>query len=285
MVMKSSKSLMMALLVLICTSFSATCGNSVKQTDVPESPVKSCDFNFSLMSAKANYKCVGSNSYDVPLFYTIEASLQWPTKIGNNDIRILQDSILEKMFDKPKPTVDASLTNFIAHPDLYGDKCRLVKIDSVPDASEDNKVLSSSVKSNIIYVSDRFASFRFFFFEYSGGAHGNYGSNFLNYDVQNNRVLSLKDIFIPGSDAKVIDAIKQGLCNKFNVDSVAQLPEELSLDQLYITNIFYLSENTINFVYQPYEIGPYAMGEIEVPVNAYEFDDILTPLAKKLLKQ
>lgn len=58
--------------------------------------------------------------------------------------------------------------------------------------------------------------------------------------------------------------------------------------QLYVDSIpgystIRIADNDIYFVYQPYDIAPYARGVVEIPVGIYELVDALSPLGRKAL--
>ncbi|WP_368506410.1 RsiV family protein [uncultured Duncaniella sp.] len=47
----------------------------------------------------------------------------------------------------------------------------------------------------------------------------------------------------------------------------------------------YISGNTLYFHYDPYEIGPYAMGSVDVAVYPYEIERFLQPSVIRLFDQ
>jgi hypothetical protein len=51
------------------------------------------------------------------------------------------------------------------------------------------------------------------------------------------------------------------------------------------TDNFYITQNGIGFVYMPYEIGPYAMGEIEIFIPFFELTEYLTSTIRALIKK
>ena len=47
---------------------------------------------------------------------------------------------------------------------------------------------------------------------------------------------------------------------------------------------FYLTGKGLGFMYNPYEIGPFAMGEIDLFISFKDLDEFLQPAFKNLLQ-
>ena len=111
-------------------------------------------------------------------------------------------------------------------------------------------------------------------YSYSGGAHGLYYTELHSYSVQSASGLHLDKIFREGTTATLTDLITA----------------EVDPDRLYVadepvapTENFALTPEGVLFDYPPYEIGPYASGEIEVLLPYSELKDLLTPEAQQLV--
>lgn len=105
------------------------------------------------------------------------------------------------------------------------------------------------------------------YYQYTGGAHGNYYRETVNLDLVNEKELSLKELFA-GSDAymQVLtdEILKQMANEKDNL-----FPEALENFKASDDLNFYLTDDAIVFYFNPYEIAPYARGivEYEIPYN------------------
>lgn len=113
---------------------------------------------------------------------------------------------------------------------------------------------------------------------YSGGAHGNYGSELFSYDLKLKKPLAIQDILKPGYE-KALTPHLAAAARRW-----AGLGPLDALD-----SVFFVENNTVPFTknvgitgkglifnYVPYEIGAYALGEIRLFVP---FSDI-KPLMK-----
>ena len=95
-------------------------------------------------------------------------------------------------------------------------------------------------------------------YQYTGGAHGMMYSRCFSYDVEAGKRLGIGDVFRKGYEKDLKTAINLAARKKYRVKN---LSEVLLVDEIEVTNNFFLSGKGICFVYQPYEIGPFSMGE------------------------
>lgn len=112
---------------------------------------------------------------------------------------------------------------------------------------------------------------------YEGGAHGINQHLTLNFEQSTGRQLMLADIFVPGYEQRLSDLLQKALCEHVGVSSINELKDQgylYSMDMFPSEN-FVLGEETITFIYNPYEIAPYEKGSIELTLSYSELDDIL----------
>lgn len=261
-----------------------------KRTPAVPVKVEVSNFDFNQLTKKAGkgFLLEGDHNYgDTVSVYTMNtATIQWPTKIGNNDLTVLQDSVSHTAFGVNTLMIDSLIQHFVSHPLGYED-FPLKEVDSIPYSDANNRVLSNNVNARIKYMNDKLLVYKFEFDSYSGGAHPSYAASFINYDVRNNSLLSFKDIFKEGCDSELLNIIKKKLCEKYYVDSISQLPEisGIFVDEIFVTRNIFLTEDGVTFFYNPYDIGPWAIGVVEVPVEYYELDACLTPKATVFFKR
>ncbi|PHI20432.1 hypothetical protein CEQ90_08200 [Lewinellaceae bacterium SD302] len=94
------------------------------------------------------------------------------------------------------------------------------------------------------------------FYFFGGGAHGIYGTSYLNFTTQPAKSLSLDDVFTKSDTMTLGPLLMEHLEDK----------ERLYTDEEPVppTQNFCLTELGVIFCYPPYEIGPYAAGQIEI---------------------
>lgn len=104
--------------------------------------------------------------------------------------------------------------------------------------------------------------------EYTGGAHGNYMTTFLNMDLTLMRPLRLDDLFVGEYQDALTDLIWNQLMASNKVTTHEAL-EDLgygSTGDIAPTENFFLSKEGITFYYNVYEITPYSMGPVKVAI-------------------
>ncbi len=104
---------------------------------------------------------------------------------------------------------------------------------------------------------------------YLGGAHGSYVVGYYNFDKNTGKLLNIKDIVPADKEMLVMRAMEEQLCKDWEAKDLADLQEKTGitmLGDLYLTNNFLLKNDSILFLFNQYEIAPYAAGLISVTV-------------------
>jgi len=112
---------------------------------------------------------------------------------------------------------------------------------------------------------------------YEGGAHGISQHLTINFEQLTGRQLMLSDVFVPGFESRLSAILQKALCTYVGVGSVNELKSQgylYSMDMFPSEN-FILGEESITFIYNPYEIAPYEKGSIELTLSHSEIDDLL----------
>ncbi len=108
---------------------------------------------------------------------------------------------------------------------------------------------------------------------YSGGAHGYYYENYKNFNLKTNKTYQLNDLFST-IDAKNWEPI---LLKNYLKD----YEEELLFEkEIPLNSNFYFDGKEITFVYNQYEIGPYAAGVFYIKIPFAEISKYLKPQFK-----
>lgn len=144
---------------------------------------------------------------------------------------------------------------------LYLDCCRevlsyLEEDEYIPKTATTQEFASTY---EIVYADARYVSYRATEYEYLGGAHGSTTITVLTIDRKTGRELKLED-FIPKEKQGALQrALREGAIQKLG----GKYP---LLHEVEITDNFYLAEDGLHFIYNRYEIAPYAAGAIEVVI-------------------
>ena len=198
-----------------------------------------------------------------------------------DEYKSLQSAILKAVFGE-KINTNASFysisENFL-NTHLDGESNERPQLTSnVPDEDWMTQVIKSTgeLKSQnanlIVYETSDYVY-------YAGAAHGMYGVSYLNYYIPSNKALKDSDILLTSKKSLITKAIRR------NARKVADaLYNSNDFSGIVYSETFYISTKGITFVYQPYEIGPYGSGVIEITVPKSHLAGCLTPLGKKLIK-
>ena len=133
---------------------------------------------------------------------------------------------------------------------------------------------SKNIRSKVMFNKDGVLVYKVDTYEYTGGAHGNQTSLFLNFDLLTGKKIHLKDLFKDGYEQELTRLLLAELEKQNKVTTESELEDigYFITEPLSPTENFYLNEDGLSFFYNVYEIAPYVMGttEIKVPFSAIE---------------
>ena len=91
----------------------------------------------------------------------------------------------------------------------------------------------------------------------------------MNFDNATGRLLTLDDVFVPGYQQQLSERLLQALIEKTESEDLADLKDKgyLYATDMFASENFALGDDAITFVYNPYEIAPYAFGLIELEID------------------
>lgn len=104
-------------------------------------------------------------------------------------------------------------------------------------------------------------------YSYMGGAHGSTVVTGRSFDTETGAPLDASKIFRRGTEAEVLDLVKNALNEQYftpdGASGYTSLEEALLIDPAAMelpSSAPYFTENGLTFIYQQYEIAPYASG-------------------------
>lgn len=121
---------------------------------------------------------------------------------------------------------------------------------------------------------------------YMGGAHGLNTRNYFNFDLKTGKLITEKDLFVDNFEPALADLIKKRIfedskeeqAKEPNTESILSLDDtDYWTDSIKPNGNFYISDEGINYIFNPYEIAPYYMGITEVSLPYDRLEDILKP--------
>ncbi|HLP04642.1 MAG TPA: RsiV family protein [Paludibacter sp.] len=115
---------------------------------------------------------------------------------------------------------------------------------------------------------------------YMGGAHGLETRNYFNFNLKTGALITEKDLFKDGYMAALSELIKQRIVEE-SKDSAEKEPildledTDYWTDSIKPNGNFYITDEGINYVFNPYQIAPYSLGETEVTLPFDRLKNIL----------
>ncbi|HJV78157.1 MAG TPA: RsiV family protein [Paludibacter sp.] len=118
-----------------------------------------------------------------------------------------------------------------------------------------------------------------------GGAHGLETRNYYNFDLKTGSLITEKDLFKANYAPELIKLIKTRIVEESkeykdekNSEPILNLEDtDYWIDSIKPNNNFYITDEGINYVFNPYEIAPYYLGQTEVTLPFNRLDRLLKP--------
>lgn len=193
-----------------------------------------------------------------------EIELSYPVLSGGRNpkaVQAINDTILSFVYmviggdpKLPLPqTFDSAMNN------LY-----LMLQDQVENMPDFTMGFANELTSKALFQNEKVISFELSNYSFTGGAHGNYGSALFSFLLGNGKIVDLADI-IPDT------AALQPLIEKAFVASKNTEGEQYTLVDLVFPESIPLPlpmqwcvvKEGVRFVYNPYEVAPYAVGQTD----------------------
>jgi hypothetical protein len=107
---------------------------------------------------------------------------------------------------------------------------------------------------------------------YYGAAHPNSGIQVLNFDLKTGALISLNDLFSPGSRKDLKKIVEKAFIKAWGGEDWDFTPRSGDFN---LSENFSLERDGLHLYYNQYEIGPYAMGAPEVTIAWKEISKLL----------
>ena len=204
------------------------------------------------------------------LCYHIEFNLD--TLAGESELakslsQVLRDSVL---YRPGFPTVQQTMANYADS--LRSEwKAELAEMyDSESDFRETLQYYHTVEGLQAENGTDSILSYQTIIDCYLGGAHGSYVVFYYNFDKKTGKLIGIDDVVPAAGREQVLKDMEKQLCEDWGAKDLPELQEKTGitmLGDLYLTNNFLLTGDSIEFLFNQYEIAPYAAGLISVTVK------------------
>ena len=136
--------------------------------------------------------------------------------------------------------------------------------------------ISHSMWTDFIAQKEKLATFAISFYDYEGGAHGIEGNRYFTIDLTTRHILTLNDLF----NEKDLPKVKTLLWEQYN-NSNKEYEPLIGVDSFNLSNNIYLDSRGVHFIYDVYEIAPYAAGEQDLLLYFGQLEELFKPEFKR----
>lgn len=218
---------------------------------------------------------------------TVDLHVEIPIDFKN---KAVLDSIKNKLFTAlfgngfGNTKSDSILIKFATNlnTDYYQNNASLVnELDSTSTYSFNNE---HTLDGFALLSDKRIFSYGIDRYVYMGGAHGLNNRLYFNFDLATGKQITENDIFLPNYKTVLAELIKKRIVEESkdvkndNTEAITNLEDtDYWIDSILPNSNFYITDESINYVFNPYEIGPYYLGQTDVTLPFDRLTGILKP--------
>lgn len=217
---------------------------------------------------------------DDRFFSELNIFISWPEKINGKTPTELQQRILAKAFDErktPYKNLEEALNTVKSEPLGYEGESGVTQkeISVIPD--DELRISTLLVEAYPAYMNSRLWTYYVVNYTYyAGAAHGLENDYYINYDVKSGKTITIGQLF--SNMAAVKECINRELSRN------QQYKGYLLVDEVPNPENFHVSNYSITFVFNRYEVAAYAAGAVSVEIPFYELSDYMTDYGKALFQ-
>ncbi|MBP5151787.1 MAG: hypothetical protein ILP13_02590 [Lachnospiraceae bacterium] len=218
-----------------------------------------------------------SNDYKCPHCGTLLARVYEEYFALNPEYSKFADKINSCLQDKASQVFE-SYSEGISHTDSSECEYHLEYPDNLKEEQNYNV-------NDVVFINDKYMAVNMTGYWYGGGAHGQSLSGQYLFDLETGDIVTLRDLY-PGTEeefkrfiAEKTKADYEKYDYKNNMQPYYAADPQSAYDEAYSnasldTTYIMFAEDKAWIVYEPYEMGPYAGGFIEIPVT---YEELLGP--------
>lgn len=143
----------------------------------------------------------------------------------------------------------------------------------------------SAIKATVPENHPLYLGVEVYYEDFMGGAHGNYGTKFSNFDLTSKKALTIQDIIQSDKMDSLTSVAEEIFKKDEGINSLQNSFENYFFEEgkFSLNNNFLLKENSIVFLYNIYEIKAYVEGVTKLEIPYSKINNFLTPQAKAIL--
>lgn len=155
------------------------------------------------------------------------------------------------------------------------------------EAIKDGFNIDQTIRTSYLGQRENIVTFSQLFYSYAGGAHGMFGTNYINIDVNTQRIITLNTLVTKANQDKLKELLWQQY--EYRNQALSTHGEAVepftSKKDFGVVDNFYFGDDGVTFVFPVYAIGAYAEGEIELTVSWDAINPILNEQYQRVEKE
>lgn len=216
-----------------------------------------------------SYSCEIVNK-ELNLQFEFTGEIELPTTKMGDSHKLLQESIISALFGSEFADYSTKKvlrvyadSSFVEYEKVYEE------IYDHAECTIDNAQIcnfETHVKGWVLYYDSNILSYQRELYTYAGGAHGmNTKTNYV-FDIKTGKRLTEEDIFGQGFERKIGKLLDEK-ANTLRSKSILPTEDEFYNDWYIEPNgNFALTDSSIIYTFNPYEIAPYCFGIIDIEI-------------------
>lgn len=219
----------------------------------------------------------------------ISFEIEFPTALANDSVlETVQRSLVGKLFGDryAELPVEEAMQAFISmYQTEYVQNNKALKeqiTDDYADAEESWQPFfceEDRLAARVIALTDNVLSYGIEQYVYMGGAHGVSSRFFYNYDLQTGALLTEADLFRSGYQTFLTPLLRDSLLAQNEaLESLDDLAESgYQVEKIVPNDNFYITPEGMTWLFNPYDIAPYAYGATEIFIPSATLRELLQP--------
>ena len=219
-----------------------------------------------------------------PLTHKLDISLEYPEVMGDKGLSatLIRQSIFEAAFGQSYDTLNVQEAATRYADDLAAEFKELSAAmwrgwQKAGIADPAAAQWSDSIEGYFAGQNGPYRSYIVNLTDFTGGAHSNSTTRAFVFDLTDGSPVTLDDLFVPDFNDALTEILNRHVAECLSEEDMEAMFEPT----LSPTGNYILTSDSITFIYNPYEIGPYSIGtpSVSVPIKELKKAGIL---AKKL---
>lgn len=232
--------------------------------------------------------CTLFRNYDKPACH-IAVSLPVPAPVTSDELRSSIERFIT-LLPKDGAMADESSVTVSAMVDSYVHQYLMDYLGQGPDAiasyGEDMDAAATwmsyeeIVTGEVVYNTDGILSYQVRTYSYTGGAHGSSAVDNGVFDIKTLTQVTLSNVFAQDSMPAVNQLLRQKLAAQYECASIDELVQKdlfFSVGEIEATENFMVNADGISWMFDPCDIAPFSMGEVQIALAWQEVAPFLLP--------